>query len=159
MLSIIVAEAQNHAIGRKNQLLWHISEDLKYFKKITSGHSVIMGHNTFESIGKPLPNRRNIVISEGAEARENVTVVHSLEEAIRLTAREEESFIIGGGSIYKAALPYASRIYLTLIHADYEADTFFPVLDMREWRVISREDFPRGKDFPHPFSFLVYERI
>jgi dihydrofolate reductase len=118
-----------------------------------------MGHNTFESIGKPLPNRRNIVISTSVEAIESLTVVGSLEEAIQLTAQEEESFIIGGATIYKAALPLASRIYLTLVHADYEADTFFPALDMREWRVVSREDFARGKDFPHPFSFLVYERI
>ncbi len=158
MLSIIVAVARNRAIGKDNQLLWHITEDLKYFKQITSGHTVIMGRKTFESIGKPLPNRRNIIISSSLPAQENVTVARSLADAVALANHEEEVFIIGGGSIYNEALPLAGRLYYTEVHADYDADTFFPEIDKGCWKEVSRQDFPRGATFESPFSFVVYER-
>ena len=157
-LSIIVAVAQDRAIGCANQLLCHISEDLKYFKQTTSGHTVIMGRKTFESIGKPLPNRTNIVISRTMTPREDIIVVPDLETAIARCNHENEVFIIGGGSVYQEALPIVRRIYLTEIHANFEADTFFPEWDKTQWEEISRQDFPRGEKFEHPFSFVVLER-
>ena len=157
-LSIIVAVARNRAIGCANQLLCHISEDLKYFKQTTLGHTVIMGRKTFESIGKPLPNRTNIVISRTMPPREDIIVVPDLETAIARCNRENEVFIIGGGSVYQEAFPMVRRIYLTEIHANFEADTFFPEWDKTQWKEISRQDFPRGEKFEHPFSFVVLER-
>lgn len=139
MISIIVATSLNWAIGRNNQLLWHISEDLKYFKKITSGHTVIMGRKTWESIGKPLPNRRNIVVSLSLEKITDAEVYKSLELALK-AAGNESLFIIGGGEIYKQALPLAEKLYLTIVNLTVEdADTFFPKINYNEWREISRE--------------------
>ena len=158
MLSIIVAVAENNVIGHNNGLIWHISEDLKYFKRITSGHTVIMGRKTFESIGKPLPNRTNIVISRNAEFKPNgVMVVSSLNEAIAKISSDEESFIIGGGSIYREAMGLADKLYLTKVYHSYDGDTHFPEIG-DEWIEISREDFERGEKFEYPFSFIVYER-
>ncbi|MDR3132702.1 MAG: dihydrofolate reductase [Prevotellaceae bacterium] len=158
LLSIIAAVAQNRAIGKENQLLWHISEDLRYFKQITSGHTVIMGRKTFESIGKPLPHRTNIVISRTLAPENNVNVAADLNAAIAQCRKEPEVFIIGGGSIYREALPLAHRLYLTEVHAHYDGDTFFPDIDRNSWKEMSRQDFPRGAAFPHPFSFVVYGR-
>ncbi len=158
MTSIIVAIAKNNAIGKDNQLLWHISEDLKYFKRITSGHTVIMGRKTFESIGRPLPNRTNIIISRNFPETVGMTVVSSIEEALQRTAGEEEVFIIGGGSIYREAMPKADRLYITHVDTVCEADTFFPDIDLSQWKEVSREDHCKGENFPHPFSFVVYER-
>jgi dihydrofolate reductase len=158
MLSIIVAIAKNNAIGKDNQLLWHISEDLKYFRQVTSGHTVIMGRKTFESIGKPLPNRKNIVVSRTLAPQEGVTVVASIAGALQLTANETEVFVIGGGAIYRATFPLAQKLYITQVHEDYEGDTFFPTINATEWQEISRTDFPNGAQFPHAFSFLVYAR-
>lgn len=158
-LSIIVAVARNRAIGKNNRLLWHISEDLRYFKQITSGHTVIMGRKTFEAIGKPLPNRTNIVISRTLTPESHVSVAPGLNAAISQCRNDAEVFIIGGGSIYREALPLAHRLYLTEVHADYEGDTFFPEIDRHCWEEISRQDFPNGKAFPYPFSFVVYRKI
>ncbi|MCL2097201.1 MAG: dihydrofolate reductase [Bacteroidales bacterium] len=157
MLSIIVAIAKNNAIGKDNQLLWHISEDLKYFKRITSGHTVIMGWMTYQSIGRPLPNRRNIVISETPDPIEGTLVVPDLAAALQHVA-DEEAFVIGGGITYRNALPLAQKLYITYVDANYEADTFFPEIDLQQWREISREDHSHGDKFPYPFSFVVYER-
>jgi len=159
MLSIIVAIAKNNAIGKDNQLLWHISEDLKYFKRITSGHTVIMGWMTFHSIGKPLPKRKNIVISDFPETIEGVTVVPSLAAALQEVAGNEEAFVIGGGITYREAMPLAQKLYITHIDAACEADTFFPEIDLQQWQEVSREDHTCGENFPHPFSFVVYERV
>lgn len=158
MLSIIVAVAENNVIGCNNDLIWHISEDLKYFKRITSGRTVIMGRKTFESIGKPLPNRTNIVISRNADFKpQGVAVVSSLEEAISMVNPQEESFIIGGGSVYHEAIGMADKLYLTKIGHTFEGDAFFPEIGS-EWKEVAREDFGRGEKFEHPFSFIVYER-
>lgn len=157
-LSIIVAIAKNNAIGKDNQLLWHISEDLKYFRQVTSGHAVIMGRKTFESIGKPLPNRKNIVVSRTMAPQDGITVVSSIAEALQRTASETEVFVIGGGAIYRETFPLARKLYITQVHENYQGDTFFPAIDTAEWREISREDFTGGTQFPHAFSFLVYER-
>ena len=158
MLSIIVAIAKNNAIGKDNQLLWHISEDLKYFKRITSGHAVIMGWNTFHSIGKPLPNRRNIVISETQQPIEGTIVVPDLATALEQIVGDEEAFVIGGGITYRQALPFAQKLYITYVDENYDADTFFPEIDKQQWQEISREDHACGEKFPYPFSFVVYER-
>lgn len=158
MLSIIVAVAQNGVIGDKNSLLWHISEDLKYFKSLTSGHPVLMGRKTYESIGRPLPNRTNVVISRQEIEIPGCRVVHSFEEAIGLFPADEELFVIGGAQIYAEALPHAGRLYLTRIFHDYEGDTRFPSWSEDEWRLVSSDSFPRGKEYPWPFAFECWER-
>lgn len=140
IVSIVVAIAQNNAIGKDNKLLWNLPRDLKHFKEITSGHTVIMGRKTFDSMGKPLPNRRNIVITRQEDLLiMDAEVTNTLEHALALCANEAEVFIIGGAQIYKEALSLTNRIYLTVVHENYEADTFFPELDNSKWTVISSE--------------------
>lgn len=158
MLSIIVAVAENGVIGDKNDLLWHISEDLRNFKRITSGHPVVMGRRTFESLGRPLPNRTNVVITRQDIAFEGCTTVHSLAEAVEMFPADEEVFIIGGAQIYAEALPLADRFYLTRVGRAYEGDTSFPEWRESDWRLVSREEFPRGERFDAPFAFELYER-
>lgn len=159
MISIIVAIARNGVIGSGNNLIWHISEDLRRFKAITTGHPVVMGRKTYESIGRPLPNRTNVVITRQSDFKaEGCVVVHSLQEAIQQFAEDEEVFIIGGGSIYAEALPLTKRIYLTEVDADYEGDTYFPQWDRSSWQLIAQEHFARGEKFAQPFAFLTYER-
>lgn len=159
MISIIVAVAQNGVIGDKNSLLWHISEDMRFFKRTTSGHPVIMGRKTYESLGRPLPNRTNVVISRTLGELEGCTVVRSLEEAIALFPTEEEVFVIGGAQIYALALNVADRFYLTRVGHDYEGDTSFPTWNESEWRLISREAYEQGEKYTHPFAFEIYERV
>ena len=158
-ISIIVAIADNLAIGRNNQLLWHISEDLKRFKEITNGHSVIMGLKTFHSLPKLLPNRRNIVIDFEDITIEGAEVVHSIEEAVEIVKDEKEAFIIGGGQIYRQFLPLANKLYLTFVHTTVEdADTFFPEINFNEWRETLREEHPANEKCPYSYSFVNYER-
>lgn len=159
MLSIIVAVARNGVIGDKNALLWHISEDMRFFRRTTSGHPVIMGRKTYESLGRPLPNRQNVVISRTTQEIEGCTVVGSLEQAIALFPAEEEVFIIGGAQIYALALEVADRFYLTRVEHDYEGDTSFPAWDESKWRLLSREVFESGEKYPYPFAFELYDRI
>lgn len=159
MLSIIVAVARNGVIGDKNTLLWHISEDLRHFKSLTSGHPVVMGRRTFESLGRPLPNRTNVVISHRDIEIPGCRVVHSLDEALALfPSGEEEVFVIGGAQVYAEALPRADRFYLTRVERDYEGDTRFPAWDPAAWRLVASEAFPCGKEYPWPFVFETYER-
>ena len=159
MISIIAAVAKNGVIGQDNRLIWHIPEDLRRFKALTTGHPVVMGRKTFESLGRPLPARINVVISRSQDYQAQCAmVVHSLPDALALFNPGMETFIIGGAEIYAQALPLADRLYLTEIDADYEGDTVFPAWDSSEWDLIEETGHPRGKDFEHPFSFLVYER-
>jgi dihydrofolate reductase len=158
MLSLIVAIAKNNAIGKDNHLLWHIPEDLKYFRQITSGHAVIMGRKTFESIGKPLPNRKNIVVSRTLAPQDGITVVPLIAEALQHTSNDAETFVIGGGAIYRETFPLAQKLYITQVHEPCQGDTFFPAIDAVEWQEISRKDVAGGQQFPHAFSFLVYVR-
>jgi len=158
MTSIIVAVAENGVIGAGNALLWHISEDLKHFKSVTTGHPVVMGRKTFESLGRPLPNRTNVVVTRQELEIPGCRVTHSLEEALALFPAEEEVFVIGGAQIYAAALPLADRFYRTCVHRIYEGDTRFPEWDEREWRPVASETFPCGKDYPWPFTFEIWER-
>lgn len=159
MISIIVAVAKNGVIGDKNSLLWHITEDMRFFKRTTSGHPVIMGRKTYESLGRPLPNRVNVVISRTIKEIEGCTVVGSLEEAVALFSSEEEVFIIGGAQIYALAMEVADRFYLTRVEHNYEGDTSFPEWDQSKWNLLSREAFEQGEKYPHPFAFELYERV
>ncbi|MCD8186305.1 MAG: dihydrofolate reductase [Rikenellaceae bacterium] len=157
MVSIIVAIAQNGIIGSDNRLIWHISEDLKRFKAITSGHPVIMGRKTYESLGRPLPNRLNVVISRNPDySGEGITVTDSLEKAIGLFPADQEIFVIGGAEVYRQALPLADRLYLTEVCADYTGDTAFPSWNRQEWELISQERYDKGEKFEHPFCFLNF---
>lgn len=159
MVSVIVAVADNGVIGDKNTLLWHISEDLRNFKRVTSGHPVIMGRKTFDSLGRPLPNRTNVVITRQNLEIEGCKVVHSLEEALSLFSPEEELFVIGGAQIYAEALPLADRFYLTRVHHAYEGDTSFPKWNESEWSLMESERFERGEKYEYPFTIEIYERI
>ena len=159
MVSIIVAIAENGVIGDKNALLWTIREDMRRFRTTTSGHPVVMGRKTYESIGRPLPKRTNVVITRGNTAFDGCLMAHSLEEAIALFPHDEEVFIIGGAQIYEQALLLADRLYLTVVHRQYEGDTSFPQLDMSQWRELAREEFAQGEEFDAPFSFIDYERV
>ncbi len=154
-LSIIVAIARNGVIGSDNRLLWHISEDLRRFKAITSGHTVIMGRKTYESIGRPLPNRRNIIITRDVNREyAGCEIASSLNNALAMTHSEEEVFIIGGGQVYAEALPFAARLYLTLVDADYEGDTRFPNIQQDAWIETLHETHARGEKFDKPFEFI-----
>lgn len=158
MLSIIVAIAQNNTIGDQNALLWNIKEDMRRFRLTTSGHPVIMGRKTYDSIGRPLPNRTNVVITRQELQIDGCTVVHSLDEAIALFPHEEELFVIGGAQIYAEALPLADRLYLTVVHRNYEGDTSFPEIDYSAWRELHREEHERGEAYDAPFTFIDLER-
>ena len=159
MIRIIVAIAQNGTIGDKNALLWHITEDMRFFRTTTSGHPVIMGRKTFESLGsKPLPKRKNIVITRSDVEFEGAFVAHSLEEAIAMADDDAEVFIMGGAQIYAQALDIADRMYITRVERDYEGDTSFPEVDYSKWKLVAEERYERGEDYDSPFSFLTYDR-
>ncbi|WP_199120479.1 dihydrofolate reductase [Pedobacter sp. ASV28] len=159
-ISIVVAISENNAIGKDNQLLWHLPADLRHFKNITTGHTIIMGRKTYDSIGKPLPNRRNIVITRQQGLKlEGIEVVNSLAEALSLCDPTREAFIIGGAEIYKQALPLCKHIYLTTVHQTYEADAFFPELSANEWREIEKVAYLADEKNKVPYSFSTLERI
>ena len=141
-ISIIVAIAQNFAIGKNNDLLFHLPNDLQRFKQITTGHPVIMGRNTFLSLPKgALPNRRNVVITDNPDEKfDGCEMVFSIDEAVKVVENESEAFIIGGGAIYRQFFPLAQKLYLTLVHQDFDADIYFPAIDYSEWEVMARED-------------------
>ena len=158
-ISIIVATSENRAIGKNNQLLWHLPGDLKHFKDITSGHSLIMGRKTFDSVGKPLPNRRNIVVTRQAITISGCEVVNSIDKALELCKDEDEVFIGGGAEIYKQAMKLTDRIYLTIVHQDFEADTFFPEIDSSDWKEVSHEDHQPDHKNLIAYSFITLERV
>lgn len=158
--SIVVAISANNAIGKNNQLLWHLPADLKHFKAITTGHPIIMGRKTFDSIGRPLPNRRNIVITRNSDLKiEGVEIVNSIADALSLCEKENEVFIIGGAEIYKHALAFTDRIYLTTVHQVYEADAFFPEINEKEWKTIHQEYHPADEKNSVAYTFSTLERI
>ena len=149
MISIIAAVAENNVIGRENKLIWHLPKDLKHFKETTTGHYIIQGRKTFESFGKPLPNRTTVIITRNQNYKvDGCIVVNSLQEALDIAINESEVFIIGGGKIYEQAMPIADRIYLTKVHHSFEGDTFFPEINMNEWNEISRLDFEPDEKNP-----------
>lgn len=147
-ISIIVAIAKNFGIGKDNELLFHLPDDLKRFKEITSGHSLIMGRNTLLSLPKwPLPNRRHIVITDSKDDHfEGCEMVYSLSQALDKVEHEKEAFVIGGGLVYKQFYPIAGKLYLTLVHESFDADTYFPEIDFNEWEEVSREDLYNQKN-------------
>lgn len=159
-LTIIVAAAENNAIGLGNKLIWHLSDDLKRFKSLTNGHHIIMGRKTFESFPKPLPNRTHVVITrqKDYEAPEGVIIVHSLEDAIDASKSDSQPFIIGGGQVYKQAMTIADKIELTRVHHDFDADTFFPEVDASVWKEIANVFHKKDDNHDYEFSFLTYER-
>jgi dihydrofolate reductase len=159
MISIIAAVADGNAIGKDNALLWHISEDLKYFKKITSGHSVIMGRKTFESIGRPLPGRKNIVVSRSPLDRDDVEQAFDLEALLKSLSRKrkEEFFVIGGGSVYASALKYARKLYITRVYSKADgADAFFPEIDEKKWDIVEKSEVLHDQENNIDFQFIVY---
>lgn len=162
LISLIVAAATNNAIGKDNQLLWHLPKDLQFFKKTTWAMPVIMGRKTFESLsGKPLQGRLNIVITRQKDWRpKGVVVVHSLNDALFVarSADYKEVFIAGGGEIYREALPSAHKIYLTRVHTTPDADTFFPEIDQSNWQLTSDQSFPSNEKHTFPYSFQLWER-
>lgn len=159
-VSIIVAVAANNAIGKDNDLLWHISDDLKRFKQITLGHKMIMGKNTFLSLPvRPLPKRTSIVITDDpSDHYEGCIMANGIEDALSKCDPGEECFIIGGGSVYRQFLPLADKLYITKVHRDYEADTFFPEIDEDEWQLVSNEDHVDEQNNSLPYSFQIYTR-
>ena len=160
-LSIIAAVAANGVIGRANGLPWHLAGDLKWFKKLTLGHHMIMGRRTFDSVGKPLPGRTTVVITRDPSfSAPGVIVARSVEEALEIAAGDEEAFICGGAEIYRQTLHRANRMYITQVHADVEGDTFVPEFDdVNDWRLVDREDFEADENNDYAYSFLTYDRV
>lgn len=161
MISIIVAVAENYAIGKKGDLLCHLPADLKHFKEITSGKTVLMGERTFYSLPKhPLPNRRNIVLTDVAgKTFEGAEAVYSLQDLCAKVQGEEEAFVIGGGMVYRQMMPLADKLYITHIHHSWDdADTFFPEIKEDEWKLISSEEHKADEKNPYDFTFCTYNR-
>jgi dihydrofolate reductase len=156
--SIVVAISQNHAIGKDNKLLWYLPNDLKHFKTITSGHTVIMGRKTYDSVGKPLPNRRNIIITRQNITIEGCEVVNSIDAALALCRDEAEVFIVGGAEIYKQAMQLTDLIYLTIVHKEFDGDSYFPEIKATEWKETLREDYQPDEKNNLPYSFITLER-
>ena len=160
-LTVIVAAGENNAIGKDNDLIWHLSDDLKRFKRLTNGHHIIMGRKTFESFPKPLPNRIHVIITRQKDYKspEGVIVVNSLADALDAARKDNNPFIIGGGEIYKQAIPLADKLEITRVHATFDdADTFFPEIDSSVWSEIDRVTHDADEKHNHAFSFITYLR-
>jgi dihydrofolate reductase len=159
IVSLIAAVAENRIIGTGDELPWRLPADMKHFKDLTTGHTVILGRRTFETLRQPLPNRRNVVVTRDREYRRTgAEVVHSIEDALSNARADEEVFVAGGGEIYELALPYADRLYLTIVHAEFEGDTVFPHLNLEEWTLVEKIRHNADEKHATPFSFLTYER-
>lgn len=162
MITIIAAIGERNELGKNNDLIWYLPADLKRFKKVTTGHTIIMGRNTFESIGKPLPNRRSIIITRNKDYRqEGCEVVYSLEEAIEMVSNHDQAFIIGGAQIYKESMAkdLVDGLDITRVHQEFEADVFFPEIDENTWKVTSKEDFLPDEKNKFNYSFLSFKKI
>jgi dihydrofolate reductase len=160
MVTIMAAIAANNALGKDNQLIWHLPADLKRFKKTTLHHAVIMGRKTYESLGKPLPNRSNILITRNKNYKaEGCVVVNSLKKALKVALKSDENpFILGGAEIYKQAMPFADKLDITFVHHQFEADVFFPEIDKTIWKETSRENFKTDENNKYDYSFVTYIR-
>ena len=160
MISIIVAISDDYGIGKNNELLWHISEDLKRFKKLTLGKTVIMGKKTWESLPRrPLPGRKNIVLTDvPGECIDCSITAYSIEDALGKCEKNEEIFVMGGGSIYRQFMPIADRLYITHVHLKAAADVYFPEIDPLVWEVIEKEDFNGNQDHDIPYTYIQYKR-
>ncbi len=162
MLSIIVAVAKNNVIGKDNQLIWHLPEDLKRFKEITSGHTIIMGRKTFESLGRVLPNRKHIILCNDADLNindENVTIVDDINRLGEYINKEEENFIIGGATIYKLMLPKVDKLYITKINQEFDGDVYFPEISEENWKITQRVKGKKDEKNPYDYEYITYEKI
>ncbi|KAA9021689.1 type 3 dihydrofolate reductase [Niallia endozanthoxylica] len=160
MISFIVAMDKNRVIGKDNQLPWHLPADLKFFKRVTMGHPIIMGRNTFESIGKPLPGRENIIVTRNKEyVQEGCTIIHSIEELLQMASHNnEEVFVIGGAELFQATFPMADRLYITRIEEEFTGDTYFPEFNQSDWDLVSQEKGVKDEKNPYEYFFTIYER-
>ena len=159
-LTMIAAAAENNALGKDNDLIWHISEDLKRFKRLTTGHAIIMGRKTFESMPKALPNRTNIVLTKRKDYQAlGAEVVHTIEDALNLVKEDVQPFIIGGGQIYSLFMPLCDRIELTRVHHEFDADVYFPDIDLNEFEVIAEEYVSKTEEQPYNYTYLTYQKI
>jgi len=159
MITMIAAAAENNALGKDNDLVWHLPDDFKRFKRLTSGHHIIMGRKTFESFPKLLPDRTHVIITRKEDySPENTIVVHSMEEALKVSKLDDQAFIIGGGEIYKMGMEHADRIELTRVHGEFEADTHFPEIDKSEWEIVKDQFHDKDEKHDYSFTYLTYER-
>ena len=161
MLSIIVAIANNNVIGKDNKLIWHLPEDLKRFKALTTGHTIIMGRKTFESLGRVLPNRKHVILCNDAQMNiddENVEILSDISLLDKYKNSEEENFIIGGAPIYKLLMPYADKMYITKINQDFEGDVYFPEIKDEEWKAIKIEKGLKNEANPFDYEYIDYIR-
>ncbi len=160
MITIIAAISENNALGKDNKLLWHLPDDFRRFKRVTTGHHVIMGRKTFESLGKKaLPKRTNIIITHQKSYDAScIVLADSLKTALRIAKTDTNPYILGGGSIYKEAVKIADRLDITLVHHEFKADTFFPEINPKIWREVSREFHAKDEKHKYDFSFVMYER-
>ena len=162
MLSIIVAKAKNNIIGKDNSLIWHLPEDLKRFKELTTGHTIIMGRKTFESLGRVLPNRKHLVFSQNPDFKvnnENVEVVHSMLQIQEYIENEEETFVIGGAMIYNLLMPHVTKMYVTQINQDFEGDAFFPRIDAEKWEIIDKQKGIQDDNNKLDYEYITYKKI
>ena len=159
MLSIIVAIANENVIGKDNKLIWHLPEDLKHFKEITSGHKIIMGRKTFESLGRILPNRKHIILCNDMEMNinnENVEILEDISELDKYINSDEECFVIGGATIYRLLMPYANKMYITKINKDFDGDVYFPEIKEETWKEVSREKGLKNEENPFDYEYITY---
>ena len=162
MLSIIVAKAKNNIIGKDNALIWHLPDDLKRFKRITTGHTIIMGRKTFESLGRVLPNRHHIILCNDAQMNidnENVEILEDISMLEKYVKDEQEHFVIGGATMYKLLMPLCTKMYITEIDKDFEGDVSFPEIDLNEWKVTEREEGPADDENDFKYEYVTYEKI
>ena len=161
MLSIIVAKAKNNVIGKNNELIWKLPEDLKRFKQLTTGHTIIMGRKTFESLGRVLPNRKHIIFSQNPDFKvndENVEIVHSMLQIQGYIEDKEEHFVIGGAMIYNLLMPYVTKMYVTQIDKEFEGDAFFPRIDENKWEVVERTEVMEDENSHLKYEYITYKR-
>ncbi len=161
MLSIIVAKAKNNIIGKNNKLIWHLPEDLKRFKELTTGHTIIMGRRTFESLGRILPNRKHVVLCNDAEMNiddERVEILPDITMLDKYINSSEENFIIGGATIYKLLMPYTNKMYITEINEDFEGDVSFPEINLNEWKITEIKDGLKDEKNPYDYKYVTYVR-
>ena len=162
MITIIAAIAKNNALGKNNDLIWHLPADLKRFKKVTTGHHILMGRNTFESIGRPLPNRTTIIITKNENyVQEGCLIANSVEQAIEMAHEDDQIFIIGGAQVYEYAMKhdFADALDITLVHHEFDADVYFPEIDSSIWKRVEREDFIADEKNKFDYSFIRYKKI
>lgn len=161
MLSIIVAIAKNNVIGKDNKLIWHLPEDLKRFRKLTTGHTIIMGRKTFESLGRVLQNRKHVILSNNTEIStedENVEVINDISLLDEYISSEEENFVIGGATIYELLMPYTNKMYITKINEEFEGDVYFPQIDEKEWNTLEKEKGLTNEQNPFDYEYITYVR-